>query len=98
MALFHSFSNPTSHWDHHSQWLAAISKNIWLRADIESKTVPNIEALQLHWRISLWVLAMWQMATQNEIELPGEHCIHFYTYYGSLYCNTVICMACSLTV
>ena len=84
VALFHSFSNPTSLWDHHSQWLAAISKNVWLRADSESKTVPNIEALQLHWRRSLWVLAMWQMATQNEIELPGEHCIHFYTYYGSL--------------
>ena len=73
VTLFHSIKDYTSSWDQHAKWLAFIRKAVWLRADSDSKSVPSIEAIQLHWYRSLWVLDLWHKSTQNEIDLPGKH-------------------------
>lgn len=51
-------------------WLKCIRDIVWQRADSEDHTMPSIEALKLHWKRSLWVILMWNVATQNDIELP----------------------------
>ena len=33
--------------------------------------MPSTEALLLHWKRSIWVLAMWNCATHNTVDLPG---------------------------
>ena len=73
VAQFYSVENPKTPWDHHAQWLSAIRKEVWLRADNDSKTVPSIEALQLHWKRSVWVIGMWHMSIENDMELPGKY-------------------------
>ena len=73
VAQFYSVENPKTPWDYHAQWLSAIRKEVWLRADNDSKTVPSIEALQLHWKRSVWVIGMWHMSIENDMELPGKY-------------------------
>ena len=74
IALYQSIGivNPLKH---HEEWLQVIRKTIWLRADTESHNLPSTEALALHWKRCLWVLQMWNSATQNDMDLPGTHII-----------------------
>ena len=70
-ALFHSISSGTSTYDHHNRWLTKIRNIVRQRVDSESKCMPSTEALLLHWKRSIWVLAMWNCATHNTVDLPG---------------------------
>lgn len=71
VTLYHSVtaSNPT---EKHEKWLHTIRKGIWQRVDTESKNMPSITALQLHWKRCLWILDMWHKSIQNDIDMPGK--------------------------
>lgn len=69
--IVYSIEHPPSTWDDHAKWLAKIRMTVWLQADNDSNNVTLIEALQLHWYRSLWVLGLWHMSTENEMDLPG---------------------------
>ena len=69
--LFYSVSNATTMYNHHANWLTIIRNTVRQRVDTESKSMPTTEALLLHWKRCLWVVAMWHCATLNSIDLPG---------------------------
>ena len=73
VTLFYSIKDYSSARDQHAKWLASIRKAVWLRADSDSKNIPSMEAIQLHWYRSLWVLDLWHKSTQNEIDLSGMY-------------------------
>ena len=50
-------------------WLKYIRDIVWQWADSEDHTMP--EALKLQWKRSVWVILMWNVATQNDIDLPS---------------------------
>ena len=56
----------------HEKWLQIIRKGIWQRVDTESKNMPSTAALKFHWMRCLWVLEMWQISTENDIDMPGK--------------------------
>lgn len=77
-ALFHSIEG-NSMIERHEKWLAAIRRTVWQRADSESHNMPSTEALQLYWKRSVWITAMWHSSTANEFDLPhklkDKHCV-----------------------
>ena len=83
-SLYFSISNATSTYDHHAKWLAIIRTTVRQRVDMESKAMPSMEALLLHWKRCLWVIEMWHQATKQEIDLPST--LHFTMIIIS--CNT----------
>ena len=70
-ALFHSMKRGSSIYDHHNSWLANIRNTVRQRVYTDSKSMPPTEALLLHWKRCKWVLAMWNCATKNSVDLPG---------------------------
>lgn len=70
-ALFHSVSGGTSTYDHHNRWLTKIRTTVQQRVITEATSMPSTEALLLHWKRCTWVLAMWNSAIQNKLDLPG---------------------------
>ena len=71
VTLYHSMSANCPE-RKHEQWLHHIRRAIWIRADSESKNMPSITALKLHWTRCLWVVNMWQKAIENDIDMPGN--------------------------
>ena len=53
------------------------------RVDSENKVMPTTEALLLHWKRCMWIIAMWHSGTSNAIDLPGMlcHTVYNHTHY-----------------
>lgn len=71
-ALFHSIPATNTALDKHSKWLSTIRCAVHQRIDNESDSLPSTDALLLHWRRCLWVIAFWRSATENNISLPSK--------------------------
>ena len=70
-ALFHS-TEGTTMTERHEKWLSNIRRTVWQRADSESHNMPSTEALKLHWKRAVWIVAMWHSSTANELDLPRK--------------------------
>ena len=70
-ALFHS-TEGTTMTERHEKWLSNIRRTVWQRADSESHNMPSTEALKLHWKRTVWIVAMWHSSTANELDLPHK--------------------------
>jgi len=49
----------------HLEWLDAIRMKIWGKTASLAKELPSGDALQFHWKRSVWVLDMWRQSLQN---------------------------------
>ena len=76
-----SASNATTTYDYHTRWLAIIRTTVRQRADMETKSMPSTEALLLHWRRCIWVVAMWHCATMESTDPPDVlHLSHMHVH------------------
>ena len=69
VAHFKSLSQTTSALEYHLQWLDEVRKKIWSRAKSVANEVPSGDALQYHWKRSIWVLHMWKQSLCNSVQL-----------------------------
>ena len=53
----------------HTQWYYGIRAKVWERISFEDQLPPSIEALELHWMRTLWVIDYWNQACQSSITL-----------------------------
>ena len=71
-ALFHSITPTGDAFQQHSKWLGVIRSTVHQRMENESDSMPSTEALGLHWKRCLWVIHVWNSASQNNICLPSK--------------------------
>jgi len=69
-AHFNSTVKPgNSPLQNHLEWLDAIRMKIWGKTASLAKELPSGDALQFHWKRSVWVLDMWRQSLQNVVKL-----------------------------
>ena len=67
---FNSIVKPgNSPLQNHLGWLDAIRMKIWGETASLAKALPSGDALQFHWKRSVWVLDMWRQSLQNVVKL-----------------------------
>ena len=68
VSYYNSFSNPDAR-KQHTQWYYGIQAKVWECISFEDQLPPSIEALELHWMRTLWVIDYWNQACQSSITL-----------------------------
>lgn len=73
----HSVQHPARHRaqqynERHEKWLQIVHKVLWLRADTESMNMHSTTAIRLHYRMSPWVIQMWNKSIENDINMPAK--------------------------
>ncbi len=53
----------------HLEWLECIRTKIWGKTICLASELPSGDALQFHWKRSVWVLDMWRQSLQNVVQL-----------------------------
>ena len=74
--------------ERHEKWLSNIRRTVWQRADSESHNMPSTEALKLHWKRTVWIVAMWHSSTANELDLPRK----LLTLWLPRFCKYYFCL------
>lgn len=55
--------------DKHFKWYSSIHAKVWERITFEDQLPPSIEALELHWMKTLWIIDYWSQACQSQLSL-----------------------------
>ena len=67
---FNSLKSPSAtHRENHLVWYNQVRSKVWERIVYEDNLPPSFEALELHWRRSLWVSDYWRQACCNIMSL-----------------------------
>jgi hypothetical protein len=56
--------------ERHKKWLNEIRETVWGRIVNEEYAIPSWEALQLHWKRSVWIIKYWNQAAHQYIKMP----------------------------
>lgn len=70
VSFYNSFSDPNlTTREQHIKWYHSIRSKVWERISFENQLPPSVEALELHWLRTIWVVDYWSQASQSTTTL-----------------------------